>query len=394
MGRFFRAVGCDLDGTIAVEGKVSGDVLDALAAVRADGVAALLVTGRIRAELDVDFPGLTARFDAVVTENGAVVWTARGGRALAAPVETELEEAMRALGAPVRRGEVLLACDACWGQAATREIRRLQLDCQLVYNRAALMILPAGVSEGQGLFDALGELGVSHHNMIAVGDAENDLALLEVAEVGVATGNAVPSLKTHADLVLDLPDGAGVRALLRGPFLSGQRRLCPARHWIRVGEFPDGRPVTVPGSQANILIEGETGHGKSHLAGLLAERWIEAGYSVLVLDPEGDHTALATLRGVRVVDGADRLPAPREVVALLRQRFSSVVVDLSTLPREDAARYVIGLRPAIQTERAVRGDPALAGRRRGAPAGRTAGPEHASGTCQQGCARRRSPACR
>jgi hydroxymethylpyrimidine pyrophosphatase-like HAD family hydrolase len=56
MGRFFRAVGCDLDGTIAVEGKVSGDVLDALEAVRADGVAALLVTGRIRAELDVDFP--------------------------------------------------------------------------------------------------------------------------------------------------------------------------------------------------------------------------------------------------------------------------------------------------------------------------------------------------
>jgi hypothetical protein len=216
---------------------------------------------------------------------------------------------MRARGAPVRRGEVLLACDACWGQAATREIRRLQLDCQLVYNRAALMILPAGVSKGQGLFDALGELGVSHHNTVAVGDAENDLALLEVAEVGVATGNAVPSLKTHADLVLDLPDGAGVRALLRGPFLSGQRRLCPARHWIRVEEFPDGRPVTVPGSQANILIEGETGHGKSHLAGLLAERWIEAGYSVLVLDPEGDHTALATLRGVRVVDGADRLPA-------------------------------------------------------------------------------------
>ena len=247
------------------------------------------------------------------------------------------------------------------------------------------MILPAGVSEGQGLFDALGELGGSHHNMIAVGDAENDLALLEVAEVGVATGNAVPSLKTHADLVLDLPDGAGVRALLRGPFLSGQRRLCPARHWIRVGEFPDGRPVTVPGSQPNILIEGETGRGKSHLAGLLAERWIEAGYSVLVLHPEGDHTALTTLRGVRVVDGADRLPVPREVVPLLRQRFSSVVVDLSTLPREDAAGYVIGLRPAVQTERAVRGIPHwVVVDEAHLPAERLR-PEHASGTCQQGC---------
>jgi hydroxymethylpyrimidine pyrophosphatase-like HAD family hydrolase len=38
------------------------------------------------------------------------------------------------------------------------------------------------------LVEALGDLGLSAHNAIAIGDAENDHALIEVAEVGVAVG--------------------------------------------------------------------------------------------------------------------------------------------------------------------------------------------------------------
>ena len=36
-----------------------------------------------------------------------------------------------------------------------------------------------GVSKGSGLFGGLGDLGISHHNTIAIGDAENDHSLLE-----------------------------------------------------------------------------------------------------------------------------------------------------------------------------------------------------------------------
>jgi len=35
----------------------------------------------------------------------------------------------------------------------------------------------------------------------------------------------------------------------------------------------------------------------------MAERWIEAGYCVLLIDPEGDHVQLRQLNQVQVVDG-------------------------------------------------------------------------------------------
>ncbi|ORA98481.1 hypothetical protein BST30_25690 [Mycobacterium mantenii] len=43
------------------------------------------------------------------------------------------------------------------------------------------------------------------HNTIAVGDAENDLSLFGIRRIGAAVADAVPSVKEHADLVLDAP---------------------------------------------------------------------------------------------------------------------------------------------------------------------------------------------
>lgn len=83
---YFRAVALDLDGTAAVDDRVSADVLAALDAARGHR-ALILVTGRIGDELDRVFPGLAARFDAVVTENGAVLRTAKETHRLYEPVD-------------------------------------------------------------------------------------------------------------------------------------------------------------------------------------------------------------------------------------------------------------------------------------------------------------------
>jgi DNA helicase HerA-like ATPase len=159
---------------------------------------------------------------------------------------------------------------------------------------------------------------LSPHNTIAAGDAENDLALLHAAEVGAAVANAVPSLAAHADLRLGSRDGAGVAELLAGPLLAGRQRLCPRRRWLPIGTYDDDGPVLVPGSQGSVLIAGDTGGGKSYLAGLLAERWIDAGYAVLVIDPEGDHVGLAQRPGVHLVDAAAHLPSPADLLAAAR----------------------------------------------------------------------------
>ena len=351
---FLRAIATDLDGTLTADGDVPSEVMSALAAIRLENIRTLLVTGRTRAELTLAFPGLASAFDAVVAENGAVLATRSGSRRLAPAVDETLRHALTNRGITVGRGEVLLACAADHWPTVAEEIGRLGLDSQMIHNRAALMILPSGISKGTGLREALAEFNLSPHNSIAIGDAENDLALLEVAEIGVAVANAVPSLREHADLVLDEPGGAGTAKFLNGPLVKGARRFCPPRRWLPVGNFDDGQPATLPGGQANLLIAGPSGHGKSYLAGLLVETWVQADYRVLVIDPEGDHSGLAQLRETALV-GGEFLPGATAVVD--RLEGSSIVLDLSQLPPADKVTYARKVLQAADLSRAVRGVP-------------------------------------
>ena len=121
-----------------------------------------------------------------------------------------------------------MAVDGEHAETVVEVIGELGLDCQIVRNRAALMVLPAGVTKGTGLGAVLTEMNLSPHNTVAVGDAENDLSLFGMAEIGVAVANALPSVRRRADLVLEERDGAGVAELLAGPYLSGARRWCSA----------------------------------------------------------------------------------------------------------------------------------------------------------------------
>ena len=198
MSEFFRAVAIDYDGTLTEGDRPDEGLLAALAEVRASGRKLVLITGRILAELRRIFPDFEERFDVVVAENGAVLHRDGVSRALGAPVPFELDQPLVERGVPFRRGQVLLDCDAVHEVTVFQELHRIGSDCQLVRNRSALMVLPAGISKGSGLFEALGELGVSHHSAIGIGDAENDLSLLEQCELGVAVENAVASLKQRA----------------------------------------------------------------------------------------------------------------------------------------------------------------------------------------------------
>ena len=353
---YFHVAAVDLDGTLTSRGGISANALEAIDQARRNGLMMVLVTGRIGAELAAEFPDAASHFDALVLENGAVAVTNGTTRRLAAPVDRALDDALAARGVLSRRGEVLLAIDGEYAATVVEVIGSLGLDCQIVRNRAAVMVLPAGVTKGTGLGAVLTEANLSLHNAVAVGDAENDLSLFGTAEIGAAVANAVPSVREHADLVLDKEDGAGVAEFLVGPHVSGARRWCPPRWWVEIGTFDDGTPVKIPGSQARMLITGPAGSGKSYLVGLMAEQWIQAGYCVLVVDPEGDHVELGKFNQVQVIDARHRLPEPVELVDALHP-YTSVVVDLSGLVGPDKADYMHRLRSAAVVHREARGFP-------------------------------------
>jgi hydroxymethylpyrimidine pyrophosphatase-like HAD family hydrolase len=358
MGTPFRAIAVDYDGTLTLGSRPSEEVLAALAEARATGVKILLVTGRILSELLADFPEARDRCDVIVAENGTVLWTeATGLRAIAAPVSEMLDQALRARQVLTRRGNVILATDARYDGVVLEEIARLGADYQLVRNRAALMILPAGRTKGTGVVEALGELGISSHSVMGIGDAENDHSLLEACELGVAVGNAIPSLKAHADIVLESPDGVGVARLVR-ELVRGELPSVATNRWrVSIGARADGSIVTLPGSGINVLITGGSGSGKSYLAGLLAERLMQLGYSIFVFDPEGDHTQVGSLRGTITLGGADPVPLPSQLGHLVHRRYGGAVVDLSLLAPDEKVVYVKAALQEIEQHRTGTGFP-------------------------------------
>ncbi|RIL01428.1 MAG: hypothetical protein DCC71_17715 [Proteobacteria bacterium] len=360
MSHAFQAVAIDYDGTLTNgrDDQPSEDALAAVEAARRAGLRVILVTGRILEELRSVFPSVDAWFDALVAENGAVLSIEGVARTLAAPVEFELDEALVARGVAFRRGQVLLATQAAHEPAVWDGIRALGLECQLSRNRSELMVLPTGVSKGSGVAEALADLGVSPHSAVAIGDGENDHALLRSCEIGVAVANAVPGLRRHADVVLEKQAGAGVAEFLTGAILRGEEGVVPRRWRVELGRDADGALVTIPSARVNLLVTGRSKSGKSFFAGMLAERLIGLGYSLCIIDPHGDYASLAPLRGVLGIGNPDGLPLTERVGRIVEHRFGSVLVDLTSLPEEDArCAYLEKLLRQLDAEQRTTGLP-------------------------------------
>lgn len=339
MHQYFRAVAIDYDGTLTTRDSPSAEVLTALREARERGIRLVMVTGRILAELRAVFPACAEHVDLIVAENGGVLAAGSLAIPLSLPVPPELDTALRAMGAPFRRGQVILATSAAYELPVLHEVQQVAPDCQLVRNRGELMIVPPGVSKASGLRYALLQLGVSPHSTVAVGDAENDLAMLESCEVGVAVANAVEAVKARADAILAEEDGAGVAALLRGTLVEGGPTIQPSRWQITLGRSPSGEAVRMPASAVDVVIAGGTGSGKSFAAGLIAEQLVQLGYVVCVFDPEGDHAPLGRLPNVVTLGGRNRMPSVEDLSHIFEQSGTSVVVDLSLVASHTAQAW-------------------------------------------------------
>jgi hypothetical protein len=142
--------------------------------------------------------------------------------------------------------------------------------------------------------------------------------------------------------------------------LLNQRRIPPSaknRRSILLGYTDSGDPFSLAVRGRTVLVAGDTKSGKSWAVGLLCEQLILFGYSLLIVDPEGDYTSLEALPGVLVFGGVDPLPRPRDLLRALRHGDVSVVIDLSHTPQDVRLDYVKNLLPAIAMLRHYTGLP-------------------------------------
>ena len=355
----FLTIALDYDGTIARNDQLDSRVREAIAELRAQNIVVLIVTGRILEDLrrvagDLHF------VDGVVAENGAVIEFTDSGysRVLGPPPPANLLEALGREGISFKAGRSIVEADAAEAPRLLAILERLELPLALVFNRGRVMVLPQAISKATGLSEALKILRLSPHNAVAIGDAENDHELLQSCEVGVAVAWGSEALKASADYVLPGDGPAAVADYMRE--LAKSRRISvplKTRRSLLLGYTDSGQPMTLAVRGRTVLVTGDTKSGKSWVAGLLCEQLILYGYSLLIIDPEGDYTSLEALPGVMVFGGPDPLPLPRDLLRALRHADVSVVIDLSRTPHDQKVEYVRNLLPGIATLRRHTGLP-------------------------------------
>ena len=354
----FSVLALDYDGTIARDGQLDPEVRSAIGEVRSRGIVVVIVTGRTISDLTMVAGGL-GFVDAVVGENGAVL-AFRGGntRLIGRPAPPAFLEELRRRGVAFSQGQCVVEADAGAAPQILEAIRGLELPLVILFNRGRLMVLPQAISKGIGLREALTMLRLSPHNAIAIGDAENDHDLLAACEFGVAVAWGSKALQASADDVLQGDGPGAVAAYIRQ---AARELRLPRERFDRtrlvLGTTDDGYPLSLAMRGRNVLIAGDPRSGKSWVTGLICEQLIIQGYTLCVIDAEGDYRTLESLPGV-VVFGGDNPPAElRDLARVLRHPYMSAVVDLSHIPYREKVDYLNALLPMLASLRRSTGLP-------------------------------------
>jgi phosphoglycolate phosphatase (TIGR01487 family) len=345
----FIVLAIDYDGTLAHDGIVQSQTISSLEQLRVSGRKLVLVTGRHLPDLIAIFPRLEL-FDRVVVENGGVLYQPdpRKEKPLCEPPNQQFVSALRQKNVPFSEGRTVIATWQPHEEPALRAIRELGLDLQVIFNKGAVMILPSGVNKGSGLKAALDELGISPHNVVSVGDAENDLAFLRISGCSVAVANALSSVKEQSDVVLDKARGEGVIEFIQKLLANDLADLDPRLHRqsITLGNQIDAnnQEVLVSPRGGSSLIAGPSGSGKSTAVAGILEQLVERKYQFCLVDPEGDYDGFP---GTLSFGTAKESPDPKSVLRALEDPEQSVVINLLGVSVQDRPNFLGTLLPPL-----------------------------------------------
>ena len=353
---FFVALATDYDGTLAQHGEVDAATRQAIEDLRQSGRKVILVTGRTLADLADAFGDLKP-FDVVVAENGALLFVPAKKQEipLAEPPPQALVDRLKELGVtPLAVGRTIIATWEPNESLVLNAIRDLGLEQHIIFNKGAVMVLPSEINKASGLKSALKRLRLSPHNVVGIGDAENDQAFLSSCGCAVAVNNALPTVKAKADFVVS-DHGSGVIELahmLTNDDLASVRPRVPRDQPV-VGHRSDGVALTVSPFET-VLVTGSSGSGKSTIVTALLEQMRDFAYQFCVVDPEGDYSEL---RDVVTLGDSKQAPRIGEALELLESPDTSTVVNLLAIDPPERPHFLAKLLPELAKMRAVSGRP-------------------------------------
>src|SRR5690606_34434555 len=225
-------------------------------------------------------------------------------------------------------------------QRVRQALRKLELDFRLVSNEGVLSILPPGVDKAYGVRIALRELGVSPHNLAAIGDNDNDLALFALAEHAAAVRNAPASTRRAADRTLRKGRCDGflefADELLARDLVGAQPRTR-----IIIGHSEEVGQIDFAPSCDSVLICGPEGGGQAAVCDALLEQLLACDYQCCMIgarfDGFGGRSCMAGF------GAAHEIPRLTDVLSALEQPQLSAYVDLAALPLEGRPAFTEAL---------------------------------------------------
>lgn len=214
-----RAIAVDIDGTITDSNKkIHLGAIEALRRLEDAGIPIILTTGNIRS-ITYGLWRFIGASGPMVCENGGVVWHPKWGEPI---VRADGERAKRAaeqiasnLGVDAKGITTNAWRESEWCLFPNEDVNAIRdfinnsefSDLEVVKTGFAIHLMEPHLSKAEGLAVALEKMGLKPSEILAVGDAPNDIPLFEFVGHSVAVGGCFEELAAIANVVSPLQRG-------------------------------------------------------------------------------------------------------------------------------------------------------------------------------------------
>ena len=214
-----KAIAVDIDGTITdYNKKLHLEAIQSLRRLEDAGIPIILATGNVRA-ITYGLWRFIGASGPMVCENGGVVWhpdwngpivRADGERAreCATKMAQDIEIDPKGITTNAwRESEWCLFADEDLDAVNNWVSNSIYSDLSVVRTGFAIHLMEPHLSKGEGLKVALEKMGLSPEDVLAVGDAPNDIPMFQLVGHSVAVGGCFDSLAAVAKVISPHPHG-------------------------------------------------------------------------------------------------------------------------------------------------------------------------------------------
>jgi hypothetical protein len=259
---------------------------------------------------------------------------------------------------PISVGRTIVATWQPYESIVLETIQSMGLELQVIFNKGAVMILPTGVNKATGLAAALRLLELSRHEVVAIGDAENDHTFLVHSRIGVAVSNALASLKQHAEIVTLGDHGRGVQEVVNRILANELVELdrFATRHAIPLARSDDRDERWWFPGQDHLVLTGDADTA-SRAALAIMQKLDALGYQFCRFDCQTLPTDEVTTMQVVDVGNDEQLPPTKQVLKQLQRPDQSVNVRLCAHGPADRSQRLAEILHQLHAFVAERGRP-------------------------------------